>query len=269
MPTSFDNTYHYQYSAPAFTCDADQDRVETQRINEYLFEEDIPALPSREQEVEYMIWLEDSIREDPIISKRQYRAGPQRTPYKRYAEMRTRYQLTWYTNFVLSIFLSWPVAVGVGRWWRRGTTGVPRVKVGRHNQMFFNLHPQFRSNRQFWIGFLAFSIPFSWLNASIWTPTDYRRNEWYTRPDLKPKKVMVEETAEEKAMLKHIRQTSTLAGIAEKNREQRKKSGIYRYLMPYSADYNLRVNPIKDLPKTYRPGRYDDGSNFADHHYDM
>ena len=205
MPTSFDETYHFTYSAPSFTCEADKDRVEVKRLNEYLFEEDIPALPSREQEIDYLIWLEDSIREDPIISKRYYKAGPNRTPFKRYSEMRERYQLTWYTNYMIGTLLSWPLAVFVGRSYRRGTSGVPRVKQGRHNQMFFNLHPQFRSTRQFWIGFMLASVPVSWIYACMHTSSDYRSNEWYTRPDLKPKKVMVEETKEEKAMLKHIR----------------------------------------------------------------
>ena len=234
-----------------------------------MFEEDIPALPSREQEIDYLNWLEDSIREDPIFSRRYYKAGPNRTPYKRYSEMRERYQLTWYTNYMIATLLSWPISVGAGRMYRRGTSGVPRVKQGRHNQMFFNLKPTFRSTRQFWIGFLMFSVPFSYTFACYNTESNYRSNQWYTRPDLKPKKVLVEETEGEKAMMKHIRQVSTISGIVEKNRENRKKSGWYRFLMPYSADYNLRVNPAKDLPHKYVHGRYQDANNFADHHYDM
>jgi len=48
------------------------------RVDETIYEEKIPPIPTREQELEYLDFLESSIRSDPIFSFRykRYRAGP-------------------------------------------------------------------------------------------------------------------------------------------------------------------------------------------------
>lgn len=59
--------------------------------------------------------------------------------------------------------------------------------------------------------------------------------------------------------------------MVEKRLRQMRQSGWYRFLWPYSADYNLRFNPIADHKNAvYKTAYYDNGKlNFKDHHYDM
>ena len=113
-------------------------------------------------------------------------------------------------------------------------------------------------------------LALSYMIAEHTTESKFSKNPWYTRPDLRPKRVMVEENDEEKALMKHVREISYLKDLAAKNREEGKKSALYRFLFPYSADYRLRSNPVKDLAVEYKHGRYENGKlNFQDHHYDM
>ena len=147
MPTSFDKTYHFKYSAPSFTSEVEKDAATQQRVEDLIFEDVVPELPTREKELAYLEWLENDIREDPIFAKRYYKAGPMRIPFKNYFAMRQRYAISWWAHFAMGIFFTWPLGIAVGRWYRRNSSGVPIVKGGRHNHVFFDLRPTFRASR--------------------------------------------------------------------------------------------------------------------------
>lgn len=76
-------------------------------------EEKIPPLPTREQELEYLDFLEKSIDTDPWITihPKQYMAGPHRLRYKKRIEMRKEYYKTYAKNFLISVTLSWPLII--------------------------------------------------------------------------------------------------------------------------------------------------------------
>jgi len=61
-----------------------------------MTEEAIPPLPTRQEELDYLNFLEKSIGEDPIITLRPKRwsAGPMRLRWKAMTEIRTEYRKT-------------------------------------------------------------------------------------------------------------------------------------------------------------------------------
>ena len=75
--------------------------------------EEIPPLPTREQEKEYMKWLKNSILEDPIVTWRYrcYMAGPNRYYWKNMIKMRKEYRKNLLKNFIISVVVSWPLII--------------------------------------------------------------------------------------------------------------------------------------------------------------
>lgn len=75
--------------------------------------ESIPPLPSREQEINYLKWLEKSFSEDPIVTlhPKFYEASPYRMAYRYRVEARSEYRRTFMKNFAVSIALSWPLII--------------------------------------------------------------------------------------------------------------------------------------------------------------
>ena len=56
MPSYWDNTQNKIYAQPTYDTIEDQIRQQKIREADYIFEEAIPPLPSRETELEYMEW---------------------------------------------------------------------------------------------------------------------------------------------------------------------------------------------------------------------
>jgi len=76
-------------------------------------EEDIPPVPTRQEELAYLDFLEGSIATDPIITLRpkRYMAGPERLRWKAMTEIRSEYRKTFLRNFALSIILVSPLTI--------------------------------------------------------------------------------------------------------------------------------------------------------------
>lgn len=89
MPSQFDNTLNFHLSKPIY--DTTEDQIRQQRIREadYILEANVPEVPDRETELEYMQWLQDDIRSDPWIALhfKKYMAGPKRVPFKNADEL--------------------------------------------------------------------------------------------------------------------------------------------------------------------------------------
>lgn len=84
MPSTYDNTYHYQFSKPTYDREFDEKVALEQRIADEIFELQVPRLPTKEEEREYMDFLAEDFRSDPWASLRfhKYMAGPKRIPWK-------------------------------------------------------------------------------------------------------------------------------------------------------------------------------------------
>ena len=78
-----------------------------------MSEEKIPALPTRQQEKDYLHWLEGSFATDPFLTlhPKLYSAGPHRMHFKYSQEMKKEKYKTFLKNFVVSAVLSWPLII--------------------------------------------------------------------------------------------------------------------------------------------------------------
>ena len=76
-----------------------------------MTEEAIPPEPTRDEELQYLGWLEKSFSTDPIVTlhPKKYSASPYRLHYKHRKEMRKEYKKTFFKNFLLSVGLTWPL----------------------------------------------------------------------------------------------------------------------------------------------------------------
>lgn len=151
MPSQYDTSYHWEYSKPTY--DREEDKIKAQTIKEadYVFERRPPREPTRDDELEYMEWLEKEFRNDPWFTPRfrKYMAGPKRWPWKNQREIKHQYQYTWLFNFLIGATLTWPLGVWVGRRARHYQGGVPIVPYNRYVHDFPNLEPTRMAKRAF------------------------------------------------------------------------------------------------------------------------
>ena len=93
--------------------------------------DEIPPLPTREQELEYMSFLEKSISKDPWFSIRakKYMANPWRLYYKKKIEQRKEYYKTFFKNSILSFVISSPLIIYLANRYRYEPSGVPTTRV--------------------------------------------------------------------------------------------------------------------------------------------
>ena len=78
-----------------------------------MTEEAKPPLPTREEELAYLDFLEKSISTDPIITLRpkRYMAGPTRLRWKAMKEIRHEHRKTFLKNIVISALLFSPISI--------------------------------------------------------------------------------------------------------------------------------------------------------------
>lgn len=73
--------------------------------------EQVPELPTRQQELGYLKWLEKSLLSDPwiTINPSKYMAGPNRLNLKSRKEMRKEYRKTFFFNGLVTLALANPI----------------------------------------------------------------------------------------------------------------------------------------------------------------
>ena len=118
-------------------------------------------------------------------------ASPKRVPFKNYKELRDDYRREFIINFLAGAMLGWPLAVIIGR---RATTyqgGVGVVPYQRWVHDWPNVCAT-RTNRKFFRRYSLLTMCVTGtMFARQFTDNTGLKNEWYTRPDLKPKAAMV------------------------------------------------------------------------------
>ena len=73
--------------------------------------DDVPDIPSRQDELKYLKWLEKSVLSDPwvTLNPSKYMAGPNRLNLKSRKEMRKEYRKTFYLNGLTFMVLVNPI----------------------------------------------------------------------------------------------------------------------------------------------------------------
>ena len=108
-----------------------------------IFEAAVPRLPTRDEEIAYMKWLQDDFRSDPwfTIRTKKYMAGPKRWPFKNLAKLKDEYRVNFWIHFTFGAVLSYPFALAVGRRMQSYAGGVPAVPYQRWVEDWPNVKP--------------------------------------------------------------------------------------------------------------------------------
>lgn len=194
MPRINDMSYHSIFSRPEFYSKDQREEYIQKRIDRTILEDKVPPIPTRQQELDYLEFLEKDLRNDRWLHSRfrKLQAGPLRIPYKQSRTLLTENRIVGCINFLIGALLISPLAVWVGRASRRTIGGVPRVYSPRNYHNFPNVNPDHYARIRFRMGFLAVLFVGGYSFATFWTPNVFK-DEYYTRPDLKPFAPMVED----------------------------------------------------------------------------
>ena len=113
------------------------------REAETILEVRPPSDPTRDDELEYMDWLEKEFRNDKWFTPKykRYMASPKRWPWKNHAQNANQYRFTFTMHTILGGLLTWPFAVWVARRKQRTQTGVPKYPIQRFVHDFPNVDP--------------------------------------------------------------------------------------------------------------------------------
>lgn len=231
--------------------------------------EEVPALPTREQELEYMKFLEESIRTDPWISLRykKYMASPWRLYYKKKIEQRNEYYKTFLINFLISTTLSWPIIIYLSKKRMVTSAGIPITKVlpsdifnPQFKMIFTNARNKY-TRRAFFYGIFKYSFLAGVIGGYLFTDREFFNNELNARPDLGQFRSMIEVPDKERKVFEAFGDDYFGKKWADKPTSwyKRLKHSIFpsvdynpvssHYLPPY--DYNRGYFPDKDVSSYY------------------
>mmetsp|Transcript_13141 Transcript_13141/g.15202 ORF Transcript_13141/g.15202 Transcript_13141/m.15202 type:complete len:275 (-) Transcript_13141:28-852(-) len=252
MPRINDLSYHAVFIKPEFYDDEQREEYIQKRIFDTITENKVPPVPTRQQELDYLEKLELDFRNDRWLHARfrKLQAGPLRIPYKKSRELLQENRMVGWINFMIGAILISPLAVFVGRHMRTSSGGVPLMHLPRAYHNFPNVNPDRYARIRFRIGFLATLVLGGFGLATFTTPNVFK-DEYYSRPDLKPDTPMVEDTEDiKRAKDEFYKGLYVTEGCAEKIRLF-KNSPVYRLFRPNHALYEIRYPDRKGTDNNY------------------
>lgn len=216
----------------------------------------IPDLPTREQELNYMKYLERSIASDPWFSIRgkKYMANPWRLANKKRIEMKKEYRSAFYKNMLISAVLSWPLIIYLANKRQYTPTGVPITKVLPHdifnpNVKLFEEKNKY-TRRAFKWGIMKYTLLFSFTGALLFTEFDFLIDPLNARPDLGQFRAMTGYVPD-----KEVKVFEMFDGKSYPDQETTVLKRIKKSLLP-SVDYNPSKSdylPFFDYKRGYYP----------------
>jgi len=170
--------------------------------------------------------------------------------------------------FLGGCFIAWPAAMFIGRSAQTSRGGVPIVPTQRWIHNWPNVHPMRSTWRMYrrWVAYTL--IVGGTLVAQSWHTRSYMRNDFYSRPDLKPKAAMVnsQNTYDEIAYQQVLEQNYWRHAAAK----DQNKSVLKRLFNPSDADFSPKSNLYRDRPGHFNfqteTGQFPNFShNYSDH----
>ena len=269
MPSQFDDSYHNTFRKPSYDDEASKKWHQLKKEADEVFELRPAPVPKPEMEVEYIDWLQEDFKSDPWLTPRfrKFTANPKRTPWKNQRRMKRTYQYTFTVNWILGSAITWPIAAYIGRCWKTTAGGVAHVPVQRWVHDFPKPEPGRVARLRFrWYAFGSSAL-MGFLFARHYTDEGVRTgNQWYNRPDLKPKAAMVD--TQESIMERTMKKDQYM--VLKKEGEG-KRSPIYRFFFARDADFTVKENPYANAHRedvwNHKEAMYSDyGNDFRDHH---
>jgi hypothetical protein len=179
--------------------------------------------------------------DDPIVTIRpkKFHAGPKRHSWKNLRQLKAEYRAEFWTWFCVGAAATYPLALVIGRRAQHYQGGVPAIPVARWVDEWPNVHANRTTNR-FFRRYAGVSMVLGGFTFASYMADDSRlNNEWYTRPDLKPKAAMVkDDSMYDSEAYQQLLETNYL----KHQKPDAKKSTLYRWLRPGLADFEVRGN---------------------------
>jgi len=195
MPRQFERSYNLIFREPDYFDEKQREKFLQRRILHEITEPALPPTPTRQMELDYAEQLEQELRGDKWLHFRfrKLHAGPLRHPYKKIVELKRKNKINWWINFTIGFVATTPFAIWVGRTNRSTSGGVARVYYPRVGTTFPNISPDIFASRYFLVGFFATACLGGYITSTL-LANDIMRDDYYSRPDLKPTASMVEDT---------------------------------------------------------------------------
>jgi hypothetical protein len=271
MPRIVDTGYNAVLSKPNYYNDEQKSEFLNKRIQDVIFENKVPPIPTRQQELDYIENLENDFRSDKWLHLRfrKMQAGPLRSPYKRTRVLLQEYRINYFFNFCIGSLVSAPLAIWMGRRNRTTSGGVPVVYHPKNYHNFPNINPDHTARWRFRIGFYGTLIMAGWVFAEVMTVRPFK-DEYYSRPDFKPDTPMVEDTEDIAEAKKQFYSTVYGDGAAEKRKNIYHNSPLYRLFRPSQAEYKIRYEQRDENPyNSYnrKRGAYPSDSRMHEQHW--
>lgn len=137
--------------------------------------------------------LQEDLKTDPWFTFRfrKYTAGPKRIGFKNKKKILTEYRSAFTFWFLTGAALTWPVAAWVGNSFKATTGGVARIPINQWNHKHPNTHPS-RTTHKFFRKYSLITMFCGGFALARYMVDDSPLNDqYYTRPDFKPKAAMV------------------------------------------------------------------------------
>jgi hypothetical protein len=194
MPRVEDISYHNIFRDPDFYDEEQREEYVHKRVMDEISQPAIPALPTRQMELDYLEELESEFRTEGWIHLRFRKShpGPFRRPFYNIRQLKTKERVNYMFSFLIGAALVSPFAVLFGRRLRVSSGGIPKTHLPRLNLYFPIVQPDLHAKRYFYFGFLTVCALGGGIFAT-YSSHDVLKDEYYTRPDLKPTAPMVED----------------------------------------------------------------------------
>ena len=168
-------------------------------------------------------------------------AGPKRIPFKNLRAMQHEYHLAFAQWFAAGALLSWPIACAIGYRMQSYQGGVGVVPYQRICEEYPVVRPNHAARK--WFRRYAFGLTLvgAYCFANYMTDDNKMHNEWYSRPDFKPKAAMVSDSSAMYDDQVYKQMQGEFHNTA--SRDESKKSSVYRFFRPLNADYDTVNNP--------------------------
>ena len=267
MVSHFDTSYHDKYRRPTYDSVEDLRDRQLQREFEAIFEPKKPHVPTPEEEVEYIDWLQEDFKSDQWLTYRfrKSTANPKRIPWKNMRQLKRQYQYNIIVHWALGALLTWPVAVSIGKLYQKTWHGVPLVPMNLYKHDFIDVSPSVYSRKLFKRYSLLASLTMGFIFAyNVVQDDGFRSDKYKNRPDMKPYPAMVKQDDD------ITTQTMYQSLYKKHSGRSYKQSSWYRFMFPNDADFTVKTNPYrlishKDVFDPKKGNLHSLTNDFADH----
>lgn len=235
------------------------------KFHDMMTYDEVPPLPTREQEIDYMQFLEKSILTDPWITLRpkKHMAGPWRLRWKRKFEQRREYYKTFLKNFFATAVLATPLIFYLAKKRQYASSGVPMTRVFptdlftpiEHNKIGKDYLKNKYIRRTFRYGLFKYSFLIGFAGGYLFTDREFFNDDLNGRPDLSQFRSMLPGTVTDRERKVFDMYGDTYHGKQWDDTPQSWYKKLQKKLFP-SVDYNphsSHYEPFYDYKRGYYP----------------